>query len=67
MVGVAQQSEIEPELLLRFSSLTRLLRVIAWCRRWLHLGGLGKQSRCSRTESSDTVLSAFEIGEAQEV
>ncbi|XP_029170207.1 uncharacterized protein LOC114939928 [Nylanderia fulva] len=26
---------MEPELLLRFSSLHRLLRVTAWCRRWL--------------------------------
>ncbi|XP_025270818.1 uncharacterized protein LOC105254545 [Camponotus floridanus] len=26
----------EPEILLRFSSLHRLLRVTAWCRRWRH-------------------------------
>ncbi|XP_029178626.1 uncharacterized protein LOC114946340 [Nylanderia fulva] len=26
---------IEPEILLRFSSLHRLLRISAWCRRWL--------------------------------
>ncbi|XP_029166209.1 uncharacterized protein LOC114937015 [Nylanderia fulva] len=28
---------IEPDLLLRFSTLHRLLRVTAWCRRWLNV------------------------------
>ncbi|XP_071582180.1 uncharacterized protein [Temnothorax nylanderi] len=37
-VHVAVHTEpTEPEMLLRFSSLNRLLRVTAWCRRWLRV------------------------------
>jgi len=34
--NVVRQVIVEPEILLRFSSLHRLLRVTAWCHRWRH-------------------------------
>ncbi|XP_071581001.1 uncharacterized protein [Temnothorax nylanderi] len=34
--AATERVEAEPEMLLRFSSLHRLLRVTAWCSRWRH-------------------------------
>jgi len=42
----------EPDELLRFSSFSRLLRVTAWCRRWLHR----RKSKGSPTAEPDSVL-----------
>ncbi|XP_071580864.1 uncharacterized protein [Temnothorax nylanderi] len=36
VVQAAEKVEAEPDMLLRFSSLHRLLRVTAWCSRWRH-------------------------------
>ncbi|XP_067205381.1 uncharacterized protein [Linepithema humile] len=44
----------EPDELLRFSSLRRLLRVTAWCRRWLH-----------RRPAAGRELTVDELGEAR--
>ncbi|XP_024883847.1 uncharacterized protein LOC112462352 [Temnothorax curvispinosus] len=34
--AATEKIEVEPDMLLRFSSLHRLLRVTAWCSRWRH-------------------------------
>ncbi|XP_070524041.1 uncharacterized protein [Cardiocondyla obscurior] len=55
-VVVVRDSVQEPELLLRFSSLARLLRVSAWCRRWT---GLDRKRPASRQGALE--LSAEEL------
>ncbi|XP_071652320.1 uncharacterized protein [Temnothorax longispinosus] len=54
---VATRAEpAEPEILSRFSSLSRLLRVTAWCRRWL---------RVLRPHEAMPALTAQELEDAQ--
>jgi len=42
-----------PDLLSRFSSFTRLIRVTAYCLRWLHGAKLARGSSLSKTELDD--------------
>ncbi|XP_011699154.1 PREDICTED: uncharacterized protein LOC105456646 [Wasmannia auropunctata] len=56
-VAVAQDN---PELLLRFSGLQRLLRVTAWCRRWLNAG------RANRGGEGSSVAGTLSPGELEE-
>lgn len=58
VIATVEQDDEEPELLLRYSSLQRIFRVSAWCRRWL--GGRGT-NRAAAFE----VLGADEIAEAR--
>ncbi|XP_076285539.1 uncharacterized protein LOC143211600 [Lasioglossum baleicum] len=51
------------ELLLRFSSYTRLLRVTAWCRRWLRRRNVAPTT--SLADTQPPVLSVDEVVEAE--
>ncbi|XP_077280514.1 uncharacterized protein LOC143907545 [Temnothorax americanus] len=55
----------EPEELLRFSSLRRLLRVTAWCRRWLRRGRGGQAGAESAASGYGDDLSAEELEETR--
>jgi len=57
--AVDKPGEEEPELLLRYSSIHRLLRITSWCRRWLR--GHRRQSGAFEPE----VLSSDELEEAK--
>ncbi|XP_029171359.1 uncharacterized protein LOC114940775, partial [Nylanderia fulva] len=58
----AAVAELEPEseLLLRYSSLTRLLRITAWCRRWWLI-----HRQLCHTQSQSNVISADDLTEAR--
>lgn len=53
----------EPELLLRFSSWWQLLRVTAWCRRWLRLRRATAASQ--EPDAGGDVLTAVELTAAE--
>jgi len=66
--GTESSSKEEPEKLLHFSQLYRLLRVTTWCRRWLgrmksieprrsaYPGGVGSRARCRSPNLDPTSL-----------
>lgn len=65
---MAQADPGEPDLLLRFSSLTRLLHITAWCRRWLRHKSTPTGNQRARTSGSDaSPLSVIELEEAQNI
>ncbi|XP_011858553.1 PREDICTED: uncharacterized protein LOC105556088 [Vollenhovia emeryi] len=57
-VGVAQSTTEASDLLLRYSTLRRLLRITAWCRRWLR--GVTR----ARSAEEALALSAAELEDA---
>jgi len=64
--AITEPHEEEPGELLRFSSWHRLLRVTAWCRRWLRLrGNAGATGPASAQDEVGGTLSAMELEEAR--
>ncbi|XP_076299894.1 uncharacterized protein LOC143218549 [Lasioglossum baleicum] len=62
-IAKGRMNEEDNDVLLRFSSYSRLLRVSAWCRRWLR-----KRHFVASTTSSDTqppTLSVVDVEEAE--
>ncbi|XP_029168783.1 uncharacterized protein LOC114938832 [Nylanderia fulva] len=69
-VAAIAEQRTEPEMLLRYSSLQRLLRITAWCRRWLrihrqdHLAH-GQPGLNSADEIEDSRISWLKIIQAE--
>ncbi|XP_076301461.1 uncharacterized protein LOC143219343 [Lasioglossum baleicum] len=67
VVNSAKENAEDNEILIRFSSLNKLLRVTAWCRRWLkgRRNASMATSRSTLKDPSSPVLNIEEISEAE--